>query len=190
VQLDRIPLRIAGENSGTVETHVGVEHGGATGASIAPFAVPPRRLDVRHLVIVLAVAASLLGQGERTRVDPRFVSPSSTLTSYWEALRVNDADAAAECLSAGEHEIPFPGMLWFLPPTEELSLEEFRSLPVASGRVMVTYVVRYRPKGGPLEQRFVFGNELVRTRGEWHIARPLGEASMPEWHSTSGPVDS
>jgi hypothetical protein len=140
--------------------------------------------------MVLVMAGSLLGQGERTRVDARFVSPSSTLMSYWEALRVNDADAAAECLSAGEHEVPFPGMLWFLPPTEQLSLEEFRSLPVASGRVMVTYVVRYRPKGEPVEQEFMFGNELLRTRGEWRIVRPLGEASMPEWQPSSGPVDS
>jgi hypothetical protein len=36
----------------------------------------------------------------------------------------------------------------------------------------------------------MFGNELLRTRGEWRIVRPLGEASMPEWQPSSGPVDS
>jgi hypothetical protein len=37
---------------------------------------------------------------------------------------------------------------------------------------------------------FKFGNELLRTRGEWRIAKPIGEASMPEWRPQDRPVDS
>jgi hypothetical protein len=85
--------------------------------------------------------------------------------------------------------MPFEGMLWFLPERAELRLDEFRSLPVTNGRVMVSYEVQYRAPGAPRVERFQTGNELVRTRGEWLIARPLGEASMPEWHAVERPVD-
>lgn len=85
--------------------------------------------------------------------------------------------------------MPFEGMLWFLPERAELRLDEFRSLPVTSGRVMVSYEVSYRAPGAPRAERFQTGNELVRRRGEWLIARPLGEASMPEWHAVERPVD-
>ncbi|HYM81419.1 MAG TPA: hypothetical protein VEY91_08410 [Candidatus Limnocylindria bacterium] len=130
-----------------------------------------------------------MGQGERCHVDPRFTSPSATLHTYWEALRMGDAESAWECFSEGRHDLPVPGMLWFLPPTEDLTLTDFRSLPVTGGRIMVSYEVHYRPKGSTEARSFRMGDELVRARGEWRIARPLGEASMPQWEPTSEPVD-
>ena len=57
--------------------------------------------------------------------------------------------------------------------TEALRLESFRSLPVSSGRVMVSYEVRFLPAGQTVEQAFATGNELVRVRGEWRIARAI-----------------
>jgi hypothetical protein len=93
-----------------------------------------------------------------------------------------------DCFTEGRHDMPFEGMLWFLPQAADLNLTEFRSLPVTGGRVMVSYEVHYRAPGSPRVERFQTGNELVRTRGEWLIARPLGEASMPEWHSVESPV--
>ncbi|HEV2106321.1 MAG TPA: hypothetical protein VGU27_11395 [Candidatus Eisenbacteria bacterium] len=140
------------------------------------------------LVLVLAAAYSLLGQGERFRVDPRLSTPSATLQSFWESLRENDAVGAYDCLVEGRHDVPEPGALWFLPPTDELWLTGFRSLPVTAGRVMVSYEVHYRPSATGDERMFRTGSELVRTRGEWRIARPLGQASMPEWKPTPGPV--
>ncbi len=135
------------------------------------------------------LAFGLLGQGERCTVDRRLVSPSATIASYWEALRQDDEAAAAECLVAGGRDVPFPGMLWFLPPTADLTIGGFHSLPVTGGRVMVTYEVRYRPLGSSLTQRFETGCELVRQRGEWRIVRWLGEASMPEWRPIPRAVD-
>ena len=141
------------------------------------------------MTLVLLVAASLLGQGERCRVDPRFRTPSATLATYWESLREGNAYDAWECLVEGRHDLPVPGMLWFLPPTDALWLDAFRSLPVTAGRVMVTYEVHYRPSGATDERSFRSGSELVRMRGEWRIAQPIGEASMPDWKPVPSPVD-
>ena len=143
----------------------------------------------RGAFAMLAMSLCLFGQGERARVDPRFISPSATLQTYWSALRVGDANEAWECLVEGRHQLPRPGMLWFLPPTDELSLAEFRSLPVTGGRVVVSYEVRYRPSGEDEVRSFRSADELVRMRGEWRIARPVGEVSMPEWQPAERPVD-
>ena len=144
---------------------------------------------MRSLLVLALACATLFGQGERCRVDMRFLSPSATLNTFWAALREGDANSAWECFVEGRHDLPMPGMLWFLPPTEELTLGQFRSLPVTSGRVMVSYEVRYRPTGTTELRTFRTGDELVRMRGEWRIARPMGEASMPLWSPTPGPVD-
>jgi hypothetical protein len=144
----------------------------------------------RGLLIVALACISLLGQGERSRVDPRLVSPSATLTAYWEALRAGDADGAWACLVEGRHDAPMPGMLWFLPPSEELTLGEFRALPVTGGRMVVSYEVRYRPSGVDELRTFRTADELVRVRGEWRIARTVGEANTPEWEASPRPVDS
>lgn len=143
----------------------------------------------RGVFVVALASLSLLGQGERSRVDPRFVSPSATLRTYWDALRAGDAAGAWECLVEGRHDLPMPGMLWFLPPTDELTLDAFRSLPVTRGRILVSYEVRYRRAGSGEVRSFRTADELVRLQGEWRIARPVGEASMPEWRPDPRPVD-
>jgi len=143
----------------------------------------------RALAIVAAASLSLVGQGERYQVDPRFRSPSATLNTYWRALQSGDAEAVWECYADLRDPMPMPGMLWFLPATDELTLEAFRSLPVTAGRVMVTYDVRFKPRASMEERSFRTGDELVRERGEWRISRAVGEASMPDWESTPGPVD-
>lgn len=140
--------------------------------------------------LVALAAFAMLGQGERCDVDPRFASPSATLATYWSALRDGDAVAVAECMLEETEDQPFPGMLWFMPPTPEVRLEEFRSLPVSAGRLMVTYQVRFRPLGATEEQEFQTGNELVREHGMWRIARGLGPASLPAWRSIPRAVDS
>ena len=83
-------------------------------------------------------------------------------------------------------------MLWFLPPTDELTLSRFRSLPISEGRMLVSYEVRYRPRGAGEVCRFRSADEMVRMRGEWRIARPIGNAGMPQWGRPSPPrtVDS
>lgn len=178
----RLPASPGGcaEDLGTAETPFGVW-------SRAEPARPPRR---RTWLAVAFLAWSLLGSGERCGVNLRLVSPGSTLANYWEALRAGDEVTAAECLVDGFRALPQPGELWFLPPTARLELSEFRSLPVSSGRVMVTYEVSYLPDGSGEVQSFRTGNELVRERGEWRILRALGEASLPEWKPVRRAVDS
>ena len=147
-------------------------------------------MGLREWGLLALMTWSLLGLGERCLVNQHLTSPSRTLITYWEALRRGDDAIAAECLCDGPQDLPVPGQLWFLPPTSEFELGAFRSLPVASGRVMVTYEVRYRPEGSEQELSFRTGNELVRERGEWRIARRLGEASMPDWTPVRRAVDS
>jgi hypothetical protein len=139
--------------------------------------------------LLALVLVTLVGQGERFEVDRRFATPSATLITYWDALDRGDAETVWRCLTEVGRDAPFPGMLWFLPETESLRLEAFRSLPVSAGRVMVSYEVRFQPAGQTVEQSFATGNELVRVRGEWRIARAIGEASMPEWRPFPRPVD-
>lgn len=186
VRLDLLHPRAA-ENPGTNAPPAGV----VPGVGPAPGAAAPPRREARPatLVLVLALAVGLLGQGERFDLDARLRSPSSTLLTYWGALAEGDTESVFECLSELRDDQPLPGTLWFLPPTDELWLEGFRSLPVTGGRVLVTYEVHYRPTGAGEERMFQTGSELVRERGEWRIARPIGEASMPEWKPVPGPVD-
>ncbi len=148
-----------------------------------------RRARPRTWVLLAVALFTLLGQGERYAVDRRFLTPSATLTTYWDALRRGDAETAWRCLTEVRSDAPFPGMLWFLPETDSFRLDQFRSLPVTGGRVMVTYEVRFRPAGQTIEQAFPTGNELVRVHGEWHIARDVGEATMPAWRPIPRPVD-
>jgi hypothetical protein len=149
-----------------------------------------RRLGLRGWLGVLLVATSLLGQGEHSSVDRRFRLPGTTLQNYWDALRAGDADGAWACFTDGRHDVPMPGSVWFLPDTDDLWLTGYRSLSVSADRVMVSYEVHYRDSWTGEERMFRFGNELVRQRGEWRIAKPIGEASMPEWRPMDRPVDS
>lgn len=149
-----------------------------------------RRLGIRGWSLVLLVATSLLGQGEHSSLDRRFRLPSTTLQTYWDALRAGNADEAWTCFIDGRHDVPMPGSVWFLPETDDLWLTGYRSLAVSPDRVMVSYEVHYRDSWTAEERMFRFGNELVRQRGEWRIAKPIGEASMPEWRPMDRPVDS
>lgn len=202
MQLDRVPPRkgvpppvAAGNVPGTALPPAGVCEGdrpGGDGGGPAPGAgpaTPPHRIRAWQLAVVGIAACALLGQGEPCRVDPRFGSPSATLATYWSALRDGDAETAAECAVDGAAGQPFPGMLWFMPPTREVRLGEFRSLPVSAGRLLVTYEVRFRPLGAVEEQRFETGHELVRLRDGWHIAGGLEGTHLPEWQSIPRAVD-
>ena len=176
--------------SGTAPPPSGVCTDVAPGDGAADVSPVRSRLRLREWMAIALVASSLLGLGERCSVNPRLVSPSATLQQYWEALRAGDEAGVAECLVDGPHDQPFPGMLWFMPPTHDLWLDDFRSIPVQSGRVLATYTVHFMPDGSGIVESFRSGSELVRTRGEWRIARPLGEASMPEWKPIRRSVDS
>lgn len=172
------------QSLGTTDAPVGVS---VAGPSLAP---EGRRLGWRGWLVVLAAACTLLGQGEESRLDRRLRAPSTTLQAYWEALRAGDAEGAWNCFVDGRHDVPMPGSIWFLPSTDDLWLSGYRSLPVGADRVMVSYEVHYRDRWSGDERMFRFGNELVRQRGEWRIAKPIGEASMPEWKPKERPVDS
>ena len=140
--------------------------------------------------MVMAVACTLLGQGEQSRVDRRYRAPSTTLQTYWESLRAGDADGAWACFVEGRRDVPMPGTVWFLPTTDDLWLTGYRSLAISATRVMVSYEVHYRDTWTGDERMFRFGNELLRVRGEWRIAKPIGEAAMPEWKRKERAVDS
>jgi hypothetical protein len=133
-----------------------------------------------QLVATLVATLALLGQGERFRLDPRFLTPSATLQTYWTALERGDAEEVWECFVDTREDLPLPGMLWFLPPVDYLALADFRSLPVSRGRVLVSYEVRYMPRGATGISAFRSGDELVRIGGEWRIAHPVSVSDLPK----------
>jgi len=177
----------AAQHSGTPALLAGVE--ASDGSGLAQPIVARRRAGFRHVWMVLLASLTLLGQGERCQVDPRFASPSATLLTFWGAMREGNAEEVWECFVEGRDDLPMPGMLWFLPPTVRISLAEFRALPVTSGRVLVRYEVHFVPRGFTEEHVFITGDELVRLRGQWRIARPIGQVSAPIWESAPRTVD-
>ena len=184
MQLDRVPPRlIALQLLGT-----------ATPADGVPQRVERRRPPEARpkappgaWALVFVVCASVLGQGERAAVDHRFATAVRTLQTYWAALAADDVDTASECLDEGPYSGPYPGMVWFLPPTRELKLTSFVTLPIQRGRMMVNYEVRYTPLGTNDEQVFETQAQLVQIRGAWRISQPIDAASMPPWRPTERP---
>jgi len=169
----------------------GVWHGAETSEVSLAFGsrASARPIGARAIVAILICALALLGQGERYRIDTRLTTPQRTIASFWKALRRNDEVGAAECMVDDSHGLPFPGMLWFLPPTQEFTLSNYKIMPVEGDHLLVTYLVRYKPVGLDVEQAFVTSFEMVRLHGEWLIVRPVGEASMPEWKPILRAVD-
>jgi len=140
--------------------------------------------------VALAVSCGgLLGQGERCHVDPRFGTPSATLTTYWEALWSDDEMVAAACFAEPDDAVPVPGSLWFLPPSRALILSDVRLLPVDTGRLVVSYEVRFRPVGSLDEHGFEMASELLRTSGGWRIVRATVGTDLPEWRPIPHRVD-
>jgi len=191
VQLDRIPPRSAPTpESGTSDPPAGVQEvDGSTGNGTVQAEVWIRRpVSLRAWALLAWLTFAVLGQGERFHLDHRFRTFDATLTTYWEALRSNDAGGAWECLADGTTGMPYPGMLWFLPPSDDLSLGNLRPLPIERGRMVVSYEVRYRPRGSDRELSFRTSSELVQKHGEWRIAHPIDAASVPEWRPLPVPV--
>ena len=187
---DPLDPSAAGGEVGTFPPPVGVWATSPAGQEVPARGSLRNKRNVRGLLLVLLGSLSLLGQGERCQVDARFISPSATLETFWTALAEGNAEGVWECFVEGRHDLPVPGMLWFLPPTDRVALAEFRSLPVTSGRVLVSYEVRFVRSGDRMEQSFRTGDELVRIRGEWRIARPIGQVNMPELLLPPRTVDS
>src|SRR5262245_20149449 len=86
VQLDRVPPRkTVPEVSGTTDGSpgvIGLDRMGDAG-SVAPGLPMGARLTWRGALMIGLAALSLTGQGERFRVDPRFATPSATISTYW-----------------------------------------------------------------------------------------------------------
>jgi len=182
VQLDRVPLsRSIPEESGTPAPPGGVGNLACTSDVVPSSAEPRERVRALSWLMLLWLCFAVLGQGQRCVVDPRFASPVSTLRTFWQALRSDDVDTAALCIENGDYAGPYPGSVWFMPPTRDLRLESVHLLPVHRGRVMVNYEVHYFALGVAEELSFATESHLVQARGEWHIVPPFGDVSLQEW---------
>jgi hypothetical protein len=202
LQLDRIPPRsdIPDENPGTLPASDGVEpiesaveddaHADALAQIEAAVHIEPRRRPkFRDWMALSMVCGSLLGQGEVCRVDERFTTPSATIVTYWQALRDGNLDEVTDCFADPALAEPRPGMVWFLPPTDELEVHAVRYAPGEDGHVLATYEIRFRPRGSTEELSFITGSELARIRGEWRLVGIADDISWPEWNVPPHPVD-
>lgn len=194
MQLDRVPPPAhpaptgtrpgSGELSGTATRPSGVWNGGTgrvrswwLAARIWP------RSGWRAWALVFA-ALSLLGQGERYRLDPRFDTPTATLLTYWEAVQRDDAQGVAECFAEPTRAVPYPGMVWEIPPARTLGLYSVRCERSGQNRVVATYEVRVTARDALDPQRLAISTVLVKLRGAWRIEDALGDmtsldAGMP-----------
>ncbi len=147
-----------------------------------------RRARSREWLACFAVCFTLLGQGERCRIDPRFYTPEATVAVCWEAIRSNDAETLTECLGAPQAGMPYAGMQWFLPPTSRLTVHGIRILPIADDRVLASYQIHVLPEGGTEEGSFVTTSELRRVRGEWRVVKLPGESGSIELRGLKRPT--
>ena len=139
--------------------------------------------------MVLA-AVSLLGQGERYRLDPRFQSPTATLLTYWEAVQLDDITGVSECFAEPTLAVPYPGMVWVIPPVKRLGLYRVRCEESGEGRVRATYEVRFTARDALDEQHLVVESQLVRVRGAWRIETAFGDVVSPDVVPVRRVVDS
>lgn len=147
------------------------------------------RLSWRAVGLLVLASLSLLGEGERQRVDPRFKTPTATIYTYWRALRRNDVQTVQECFAEPGSSLPFPGMLWFLPPVDDMDLQSMRLVGAEAGHLTAMYEVQFKPAGSPLVESFVVSTELQRVGHEWRIVRPSGDPALPTWQPYRGAVD-
>jgi len=133
---------------------------------------------VKAWVLLLVGCFTLLGQGERCRIDIRFRTPSSALATYWEALQEHDAEGISECMASDLDPVPFPGMLWFFPETRACRIDSLKLVPLEDDHVMAAYQVRYVPVGSKYVRRLPVVSELVRIEGQWRVTHPVDEQSL------------
>jgi hypothetical protein len=148
---------------------------------VQPEPVRRRRPLWRSWAVLSLTCWGLLGQGERCEVDPRFGTPGATLATYWEALRADDGATVLECFLDPRQAVPFPGMLWFLPPSVSVSVSSIQYSAGDEDALVATYEVRFLPVGAEEEMSAITSSELVRFRGEWRILRAAGEVGLPDW---------
>ena len=182
MQLDRVPFpRSTPQETGTPAPPGGVGRVACSSDDFPSSLAPTKRVSALSCLMLLILCFAVLGQGQRCEVDPRFGSPGATLLTFWEALRTGDAETASMCFEEGSYSGPYPGTVWFMPPSRDLRLEAVHSLPVRPGRVLVNYEVHYFAIGAAEELSFQTGSHLVEARGEWRIVPPFGSVSLQEW---------
>jgi hypothetical protein len=148
-----------------------------------------RGLAARGWAFVALACLMLLGQGERFQVDARFRTPGRTLETYWRAIRHNDLQTVGECFSDAQ-SMPFPGMLWFLPPVDALHIRSLHVVSAEGGKIVAAYEIQFVPQGSQEAESFVTSSELVRVGYEWRIVPAENASSMPPWKPYPRPVDS
>jgi hypothetical protein len=121
-------------------------------------------------------------------VDWRFRSPSALIATYWEALWANDVETLKACFADPARATPLPGALYFLPPSERISIYPIRSLSSGDGRVVANYEVRFQPDGAATEMRFVASTSIVRLKTGWRIAGDAEDFGIPEWRPIPRPT--
>jgi hypothetical protein len=189
LQLDRVPPpNPASQLRGTTATPSGVWNGEGLAPRWGRFAAiarvrlslgASRRRSWRGFALVLATV-SLLGQGERYQLDPRFGSPTATLLTYWEAVQLEDLTAVPECFVEPTTAVPYPGMVWHIPPVRRLGLYRVRCEVAGEGRVRATYEVRFTASDALDEQHYVVESRLVRVRGAWRIEEAFADMATTD----------
>jgi hypothetical protein len=168
-------------DAGPGDGHLELDSVQTLAALCASVPVVARSMSWRRRWAIAIACFSLLGQGEPSRIDPRFRSPSALLATYWEALWANDDQTLAECFADPSQATPTPGSLWFLPPSRRLSIYPIRNMSADRGRVQASYEVRFRPEDTGQDMHFLASTTLVRLHDGWRIAGEQEDGVIPPW---------
>ncbi|HKA24170.1 MAG TPA: hypothetical protein VKF80_04265 [Candidatus Eisenbacteria bacterium] len=152
--------------------------------------------DLRSRLIAAIGVLSLIAfqPGERPSHDPRFISPSAPVNSFWAAIREGQHGRALECFvgvgrqAPGEHLVD-------LPPLQALDVQKITVTHTGTGKAVVRYQVHYQLRGGEA-RAFASADEVMLVRGEWRILRPMTaerkdlpvpQVQRPKPHVAPGP---
>lgn len=103
-----------------------------------------------------------------------YLTPQSTVSSYWHRMLEHRHLEALECFVGGATD---PSGMMSLPSVVELHCSDFQLTWRGGGTMDVTYDVVYRMQMGDSLQRFVSGDRMQLTGEGWKIARPMLVAS-------------
>jgi hypothetical protein len=124
---------------------------------------------MKRLAALLALALGPVVDGRVPATDC-YLSPQSTLMSYWHRMLEHRHSEALECFVGGTKDAA--GML-SLPSFVELRCRDFDLQWRRGSTVDVSYKVEYRVAMGDSLQRFPTGDRLVLTAQGWKISHPL-----------------
>lgn len=133
--------------------------------------------------VIWSASATLLSFHEPSHLDPRFDSPEALLKTYWAAVGEQDAETSAACYQDPAVAWPVVGQLFFLPPSQQVSICSLSGRFRSDDQAIFRYVVQVVSADQSDTLCFKVETNLVRTPAGWRIWEHE-EFHLPNWKMT------